>query len=110
MYENIDTGEASEEEFDLVVLATALIPSKDNERVAKILDVELDQFGFFKELHGYTYLKSTRKGVFLCGSAQGPKDIPESVAQASATAAKVSSVLANVRGQLAREKEYEIPG
>ena len=109
MYENIDTGNASEEEFDLVVLATALIPSKNNGRIANILNVELDEFGFFKELHGYTYLKSTREGIFLCGSAQGPKDIPESVAQASATAAKVSSLLANVRGQLAREKEYDIP-
>ncbi|NHI92425.1 MAG: CoB--CoM heterodisulfide reductase iron-sulfur subunit A family protein [Candidatus Lokiarchaeota archaeon] len=109
MYEDIDTGEPHEEEFDLVVLATALIPNKENERLAKILGIELDEYGFFTGIHGYSQLKTSKPGVFICGCAQGPKDIPESVAEASAAAARVSGIISNVRGQLAREKEYPIP-
>ncbi|MHA1893276.1 MAG: 4Fe-4S binding protein [Candidatus Helarchaeota archaeon] len=109
MYEDIDSGVPKEEEFDLVVLATALIPSKKNEELSKILGVELDQYGFFSELDKYSNLKSTKTGIFLCGCAQGPKDIPESVAEASAAAAKVSGVLSDVRGQLSREKVYDKP-
>ena len=109
LYDDIENDKAVEEEFDLVVLATALIPNKKNEEIAKILDVKLDEYGYFLEKDEYSTLCSTKDGIFLCGCAQGPKDIPESVAEASAAAAKVSSTLSKVRGQLARQKEYDKP-
>ncbi|MHA1314517.1 MAG: 4Fe-4S binding protein [Candidatus Helarchaeota archaeon] len=108
-YEDIDSGESREMIVDLVVLATALIPSPKNKDLARVLGIELDEYGFFKEHSNYATLKSTKMGIMLCGCATGPRDIPESVANASAAAAKVSGLLSSERGKYAKKKEYLIP-
>ena len=88
-YENTETGELTEEDFDMVVLAPAMIPSDGTEALADALDIELGEDGFFEatETDG-DMIKTTREGVYAAGSATGPKDIPDSVAEASGAASK----------------------
>jgi len=75
---------------DLVVLATPMLPSSEAMAVAQHLRVGTDEYGFFSEAHPKLRpVESLTAGVFLAGVAQGPKDIPETVSQASGAAAKV---------------------
>jgi heterodisulfide reductase subunit A len=75
---------------DLVVLATAAVAQPDAGELAQRLHIAADPYGFFSEAHPKLRpVESLTAGVFLAGAAQGPKDIPESVAQAGAAAAKV---------------------
>ena len=95
-FEDTKTGKVSELEFDMVVLAVALEPSKETARLAKMLGLETDPHGFLKELHPTSRpLETSKKGVFLAGTCQGPKDIPETVSQASGVAAKVCTLFSN---------------
>ena len=80
-YETED-GEAAKEEFDLVVLSVGLRPPRDAARLAESLGISLDMHGF-AETRPLDPLATTRPGVFVCGAMQGPKDIPETVTQAS---------------------------
>jgi heterodisulfide reductase subunit A-like polyferredoxin len=82
-----------EVEADLVVLATATVPRADAQELGQLLRVGTDEHGFFSEAHPKLRpLESLTAGVFLAGAAQFPKDIPETVAQASGAAAKVLSL------------------
>ncbi|HUV89635.1 MAG TPA: 4Fe-4S binding protein, partial [Anaerolineae bacterium] len=75
---------------DLVVLATPMLPSRQALELAQTLRVGIDQHGFFSEAHPKLRpVESLTAGVFLAGVAQGPRDIPETVSQASGAAAKV---------------------
>jgi len=88
----VDTlsGRSVEVAADLVVLATPMAPSHQALEVAQTLRVVVDQNGFFSEAHPKLRpVESLTAGVFLAGAAQGPKDIPETVSQASGAAAKV---------------------
>jgi len=88
-YKNTLTGEVKEDTVDILVLSTAIIPSKDNKKLGKTLGVEVDQNGFFKQQSLLNNpIQSTKDGIFLAGCIQGPKDIPDSVAMASGAAAK----------------------
>jgi len=78
---------------DLVVLGTGLTSRHDAERVAQIFGISQSADGFFMEAHPKLRPVSTNvDGVFLAGCCQGPKDIPDTVAQASAAAAEVMSL------------------
>jgi len=80
---------------DLVVLATAIEPDKSARSVATMLRASMDTNDFFTEAHAKLRpVESPTAGVFLSGVCQGPKDIPETVSQASAAAAKVIGLLA----------------
>jgi len=82
-----------EVEADLVVLATAMIPQPDAEALAQKLRIAYDKDGFYSEAHPKLRpVESQTAGVYLCGACQGPKDIPEAVAQASGAASKVSAL------------------
>jgi heterodisulfide reductase subunit A len=88
----VDTlsGRSVEVAADLVVLATPMTPSRQVLELAQTLRAAVDQDGFFSEAHPKLRpVESLTAGVFLAGAAQGPKDIPETVAQASGAAAKV---------------------
>ncbi len=79
---------------DMVVLASAVEPNPDAEKIAEIVDISLDDRGFFSEEH--TLMRpfaTTLEGVFVIGSCQGAKDIGDAVAQASASAGKILSKL-----------------
>lgn len=88
-YEDLATGEINQETFDLVVLSTGLIASDRNEKLAKVLNIELNESGFFKEKDPLTApLETEVEGIYLCGGATGPIDIAESVVQAAAAGVK----------------------
>ncbi len=79
---------------DMVVLATAIEPDPSARKVATMLAASMDTNDFFTEAHPKLRpVESPTAGVFLSGACQGPKDIPETVAQASAAAAKVITLL-----------------
>ena len=91
-------------EADLVVLAAAMVPADGVEELAQKLNVGYDEYGFLMESHPKLRpVETNAAGVFLCGACQAPKDIPESVAQASAAAAKVAITFA--AEELTREPE-----
>lgn len=80
-------------EADLVVLATALVPPAGSE-LPRMLRVPTDANGFLAEAHPKLRpVETLSAGVFLAGTAQAPKDIPDTVAQASAAASKVLELL-----------------
>ncbi|MBN1660125.1 MAG: CoB--CoM heterodisulfide reductase iron-sulfur subunit A family protein [Anaerolineae bacterium] len=78
---------------DLVVLATAIVPREDAQALGQLLRVGTDEHGFFSEAHPKLRpVESLTAGMFLAGASHFPKDIPETVAQASGAAAKVLSL------------------
>jgi heterodisulfide reductase subunit A len=87
IYEDTKEQKVKKEAFDLVILATACGPVKATKQIAETLDIEVDRFGFFKT-DPANPLDTTKPGIFVCGCASGPMDIPESVAQASSAAAR----------------------
>ncbi len=84
---NLDTGEVETSEFDLVVLANAVIPRKGTEKLAEMLNIETNELGFFKTKNSTEDLRSTRDGIFVTGCCQSPDDIANSVAKAGGAAA-----------------------
>ncbi len=91
--ENIESGELIENEVDMVILSTGLIPAALND-FEKILPIKLSDDNFFVSANPKVDPVTTNiPGVFVAGVAEGPKDIPDSVAQASAAAMKASIVL-----------------
>ncbi len=90
-FEDTLSGELMEKEFDLVVLATALEPNKNASQIQNILRLSKSPDGFFMEAHPKLRpLETHTDGVFLCGAAQSPKDIPDAVSQASGAASQAS--------------------
>ncbi len=82
-------------EADMVILATAIEPDKSARSIATMLTASMDTNDFFTEAHPKLRpVESPTAGIFLSGACQGPKDIPETVAQAGAAAAKVIGLLA----------------
>jgi heterodisulfide reductase subunit A len=86
-------GEQVTEEFDMLVLCPALVPSKGATQLANLLKLDLDEDQFLKCTDLRHPVDSSRKGVLLCGFAGSPMDIPESVSQASGVAARVAELL-----------------
>ena len=93
------------EEFDMVVLSIGMAPPKNVETLAKVLGIELNKYNFCETKH-FSPLETSKPGIFVCGAFSAPKDIPESVAQASGAAAKAMSIIAPERGKLVTVKEY----
>ncbi len=92
-YENTETGELKELEVELVVLSSALVPSRENRKLSEILKVEIDEYGFFKPKSMTMPMKASREGIFIAGVASSTRDIPDSVALASSAAAGISELL-----------------
>ena len=87
---------------DMVILSVALEPRHDAQEVARMFGISCDADGWFRERHPKLDPVATlTDGVFIAGCAQGPKDIPESVAQGAAAAARVLSIIG--------QGEVEIP-
>ncbi len=87
------TDEIVKIDADLVVLSSAVLPSKGTQQIAQVLNLDLDRDGFLTESHfGLMPQETKSKGVFIAGFAQGPKDIAYSVSQARAAASKVAEL------------------
>ncbi len=88
------TGKMVEIAADMVVLATAIVPSQGVKDLAAKLRATVDRHGFLTEAHIKLYpVESSTKGIYLAGCGQSPKDISDTVSQASATASKVQALL-----------------
>jgi len=104
--EHVDAqGRLVEEDFDMVVLSVGLEVPESIQSVARRLGVALDGDGFV-ETGSFNPVETSRPGVFVCGAAGGPKDIPYAVMEASAASAASSSLLASVRNTMTRKKSY----
>jgi heterodisulfide reductase subunit A len=88
-YEDAATFRPQQRKVDLAVLATSLIPAPDIAALSKLLDLELDEYGFLRT-DPLSPADTTRRGVLACGCCRGPADIPRSVAQASGAAARAA--------------------
>jgi len=84
--------EPKHETFDMVVLATGQNPPKNAKELGDILGVELDRYGFCKPMKGCA-VETSKPGIFVCGSFSGPKDIPDTITEASAAAAMAGTLL-----------------
>ena len=96
IYEDTKEQKVKKEAFELVILATACAPDKSVDQLAQILDIETDQFGFFKT-NANRPLDTTREGIYVCGCAHSPMDIPESVAQASSAASRAVQAVTDIK-------------
>jgi len=98
-----EDGKVCEKEYDMVVLSIGLNPPKDYKKLSEELEIELNDFGYCQVEDGF---KTSREGIFVSGAFSGPKDIPESVAQASGAAAEVSGIISGARGSLTVTRTY----
>jgi heterodisulfide reductase subunit A len=92
--EDQSIGQVIELETELVILSTAAVPRADADDVGSTLNISRSPSGFFMEYHPKLRpVDSPTDGVFLAGAAQGPKDIPSSVAQGAGAAARAARIL-----------------
>jgi len=90
------TGEQVEIRADMVVLATAMVAQEGVDKLCQKLRIPYNQFNFMAEAHPKLKpVETNTAGIYLAGCCQFPKDIPETVAQASGAAAKVLGLFAN---------------
>jgi heterodisulfide reductase subunit A len=99
-----DGGALRREIFDLVVLSVGMETSRDVIEMAGRLGIKLNE-GRFAATSPFDPVATSRSGIFVCGAFQGPKDIPQSVMEASAAAADTASILARVRGTATTKAE-----
>jgi heterodisulfide reductase subunit A-like polyferredoxin len=98
-------GRLQQQEFDLIVLSVGMEPPDSVTRGAADLGLKLNQFGFC-QTDRLAPLTTSRPGVFVGGAFQEPKDIPETVTQASAAASMAMELLASARHTLMAKKRY----
>ncbi|RLC30861.1 MAG: heterodisulfide reductase [Deltaproteobacteria bacterium] len=99
-----ENGEAKEETFSMVVLSVGLTIPDTAVELAKRLGISLDQYNF-AVTDPFAPVETSRPGIYTCGVFQGPKDIPESVTQASAAACLAGADLSEARGKDTRTVE-----
>jgi heterodisulfide reductase subunit A-like polyferredoxin len=103
-YEN-DQGDIITEEFEMVVLSVGFIPNEKSKNLAKTFGINIDEYGFCKT-NAFTPVKTSKEGVYTCGSFSGPKDIPETVMEASGAALSASRNISSKRNSLVEKKTY----
>jgi heterodisulfide reductase subunit A2 len=85
--EDMLSGELKEVEVDIVVLATGVRPRKATEDLCNIMSVERDEYGFIK-IDSVNPSRTNVDGIFVCGMASGPKDVPDTVASGGEAASR----------------------
>jgi heterodisulfide reductase subunit A2 len=111
--ENIETGKTERIRSEMVILSEALVPSKDSHQLAEVLNIKSDLRGFFTPAEACgDPIASTKDGVFLCGCSTGPKDITDSIAEASGTAIRAAQFLTPHKLPEIQEEipDYDIEG
>jgi heterodisulfide reductase subunit A-like polyferredoxin len=99
-----EDGDIIEEIFDMVVLSVGLAPNEQAIRLAKTMGVALNSHKF-AQTSDLAPVATNRDGIYVCGVFQGPKDIPQSVMEASAAASAAARNLAASRGTLTRTRQ-----
>ena len=99
-----ETGEKKSEVFDLVVMSVGMEVSQGAKDLSKALGVDANSHDFVATTP-FAPVAASRPGIYACGAMQGPKDIPESVMQASAAAGAVSATLGEARWTRTKSRE-----
>lgn len=99
-----ENGKVVEEPFDMVVLSVGLETSTEAVELAKKFGIDLSE-GRFCMTDSFHPVSTPREGVYVCGTFQGPKDIPQSVIEASSAAAEAGAVLSEARNTLTQVQE-----
>lgn len=92
-----ENGKLVNEEFDMVILSIGFEPRDDAQEFSEIFGIETDEYGF-AQTSKLRPVESSRNGIYVAGTYQGPKDIPETVIQASGAAANSMALLGSSRG------------
>ena len=101
----VENEEPKVEQFDMVILSVGMQPPKNVEKLAENLGITLNKYKFC-QTNTFSPLETSKPGIFVCGAFSAPKDIPESVAQASGAASKAMDIIADERGKLVTVKEF----
>ncbi len=101
-----ENGGIKHEEYDMVILSTGVIPTESAQEIQDVFDVRFNKYGFCRTT-GFSPIDSSREGVFVCGPFTEPKDIPETVMEASSAASRAMVYLAEARGT--EITEFELP-
>ncbi|MBM3302639.1 MAG: FAD-dependent oxidoreductase, partial [Deltaproteobacteria bacterium] len=102
-----ENGRLVSEIFDMAVLAVGIKPSESTLRAAGLLDIRLDE-NRFCETGTFEPVQTSRPGIFVAGAFQAPKDIPQTVMEASAAAGAAIRMLAEARNTLTKKKELPL--
>ena len=105
VYFTTDKGKLSSSEFDMVILSVGFRPPKEILSLSDKLEIRLNKYNYLQASE-LSPTQTTRNGIFACGVALSPKDIPETVMQASGAVASAVELLSDVRGTEITEKEY----
>jgi heterodisulfide reductase subunit A len=100
-----EENQKSSREYELVVLSVGMVPPKSAEEIADKFGIELNKFNFCKTSI-FNPVESTREGVYVAGPFTEPKDIPETIMQASGASSKVLTLLKDEKGSLITKKEF----
>jgi heterodisulfide reductase subunit A-like polyferredoxin len=100
-----EDGIIQTEKFSMVVLSVGFQASPELVKLAKKVGIQLNPYGFC-QTKPFSPVETSRPGIYVCGAFSAPKDIPETVMQASGAAGEISSFLAPSRKTLTKEKEY----
>ncbi len=99
-----ENGELRQEAFDMVVLSVGMETSPEVVELADKLDIDLTESQFCRT-GSFAPVATSREGIYVCGAFQGPKDIPQSVIEASSAAAQAGGLLSSARNTLTKAKE-----
>lgn len=100
-----DNGKQIEDDFDMVVLSVGLCTPPEAVQLADRVGIRLNG-NRFAENSSFNPVETSRPGIYACGTYSGPKDIPQTVMEASAAAAEATRQLASARNSLTRKREY----
>ncbi len=100
-----ENGELHKDDFDMVVLSVGMKPRPSAVKLAESLGIDLNPYGFC-QTGPFLPVQTSKEGIYVCGAFQGPKDIPETVMQASGAAANAQALLHSVKGTLVKEKVF----
>lgn len=99
-----EKGDYIKDEFDLVVLSVGQVSPDKTKNISEILELKLNKHGFCKTIDFSEV--TAKEGIYTCGSFSGPKDISETVTEASAAALKASAVMLSSRGKFSKRSSY----
>jgi len=100
-----EDGVVKTEKFNMVVLSVGFQSSPEFVEFARTFGIQLNPYGFC-QAKPFSPMETSKTGIFVCGALSAPKDIPETVVQASGVAGDISTLLASARGTLTKTKEY----
>ncbi len=100
-----EEGTLQRDEVDLVVLSVGMEMTTKSQELAHLLDVELNENNFIKT-DPFNPVATSRPGIFVCGAVSEPKDIPQSVVEASAAALEIEKMLSDSRWQETQEAQF----